>query len=286
MPRERATRLLLRFVIVGTLAYGACHGLVAAPPDKVKARAAEEPADAKFGVLGMLFGSDAEQHLVVVEVAPNSAAGEVGVQKKDILLTFDGQKVADKDELIKLATKTLAAKKPGEEIEIVVQRAGRSRTLTLIMPQPSNPGPSVAAAATLDKNTVFCMVLKQTEGGRVVVQKVLESSPPHQAGIQAKDVIVTFGVAKISSIDQLRDALRLVKVGEEVTIGLVRGNEPLETRVVIAPCSGAVAAPAAVAGGENLERLAAKLQVLQAQIEELRITAAEISATVDALRTP
>ena len=36
MPRERATRLLLRIVMVGTLAYGACHGLVAAPPDKAK----------------------------------------------------------------------------------------------------------------------------------------------------------------------------------------------------------------------------------------------------------
>ncbi|MGE0607972.1 MAG: PDZ domain-containing protein [Pirellulales bacterium] len=283
MRQNRATRWGLWVVTIATLFYGGMHGLLAAPPAKPKPDA--KPVSA--GVLGMMFGANADDRLVIVEVAPNSVADTVGVMKKDVLVSFDGHQVSEKDDLIQLAIKSISAKEPGDELEIVVRRNGRLRTMTLLVPEEETPPASEAVAKVLDENYIFCMVLRETESGRVIVQKVQAGSPAHQAGILPKDEIATFGEAKIGSIVQFRDAVRRTKLGQEVAVGLVRDREPLVTQVVMADCSGEVAVPvAAVDRSANLARLAAQLKVLRAQIDELQATAEEIAVEVQAMQRP
>lgn len=55
----------------------------------------------------------------VTEVLPGTAADTAGIQKSDIIVKLDGQKVSGKNDLIEKLTYYEA----GEEIEIIIARA-------------------------------------------------------------------------------------------------------------------------------------------------------------------
>lgn len=264
--------------------------LAAAPPEKAAAQDKRPPArEVTGGILGMMLGTDAAKHVIVVDVAPNSTANDIGVKKNDVLISFDGHEVTTKDELFKFATKSLTAKQPGEAVELVISRNGRSRTFTAVVPERNEPSPAPIIVER-DKNIVFCMQLRDTEGARLVVHKVLEESPPHDAGIMPKDVIVSVGKFKIGSIAEFSEAMNAYAQGETVTLGLMRGDQPLIVKMVVAPCHHELNAVApAVRPREpftqqSLDRLSAKLRALQAQIEDLRVTAEGIAGMIEAMR--
>ena len=52
--------------------------------------------------------------------------------------------------------------------------------------------------------------------------------PSYQAGLRPGDVIVRFDGQVISGIDDLHRALNRARVGDEVTLGVLRGTELLE----------------------------------------------------------
>jgi S1-C subfamily serine protease len=241
------------------------------------------------GILGMFLDSDDRRRVVVVELSPDSPADQGGVEANDILLSFDGQKVTSRGELLDFAAKALPTKESGEEVRVVVSRAGRSRSLTIIVPERADPIPveeQPDAAAQLDEaNLVFCMLLRATDGGRIVVDKVLPHSPPDDAGILAGDSIVSVGQMQIESIEQFSQLIRGYAEGSTISIGLVREEEPLVIDVLALPCRHD-GVPADAASADALAQLQAKVRALQAQIEELRLMAEGISVMIEAMRQP
>lgn len=71
--------------------------------------------------------------LYVTEVETFSAAERAGLQKADIIISFDGQTVTNKDEIDTIK----GQQESGEEVEMVVNRNGREVTLTIVIPQPT-----------------------------------------------------------------------------------------------------------------------------------------------------
>ena len=65
------------------------------------------------------------------------------------------------------------------------------------------------------------------------IQDVVSGGPAEQAGIQARDVIVSFGGEKIDSMDELIVAIRSHEVGERVAVGVVRGGRSLTVQAVL-----------------------------------------------------
>jgi serine protease Do len=89
-------------------------GVVSVPPREIPPQA---------GILGVQLD---EQLPLVVRVFPESAAEEAGVEERDRILRVSGQSTPTREKLKEI----VAAFNPGDEVELVVQRDGKSLTLT------------------------------------------------------------------------------------------------------------------------------------------------------------
>ncbi len=85
----------------------------------------------------------------------------------------------------------------------------------------SNVSPDVAEGLGLDAAT------------GAVVSQVMEGSPAEQADIRPYDVIVSIDGEEVEGAADLRNRVGLVRVGEEVVVGLLREGERLEKTVAI-----------------------------------------------------
>ncbi|MDR0781383.1 MAG: Do family serine endopeptidase [Pseudomonadales bacterium] len=86
-------------------------------------------------------------------------------------------------------------------------------------------------------DVVEALTLKVGEGA--VVQSVNPGSPAQTAGLQAGDVIVAVNGAPISGASSLRNTIGLIRAGQQVRIGYLRGDEHHETNATIASAGGA-----------------------------------------------
>ena len=86
-----------------------------------------------------------------------------------------------------------------------------------------------------------------------LVSRVQERSPAEQAGLQAGDVIVAVGGTKVDSSRDLRNFIGLVRVGEKITIDVLRERHRIRLNVRVGGEAsgerlGAVDAPPALQG--------------------------------------
>jgi len=62
---------------------------------------------------------------------------------------------------------------------------------------------------------------------------VRQGSPAYQAGLRAGDVLVEFDGKPVENLYDFTYALRAKKPGEQVTVKVLRGEQPFQTRVVL-----------------------------------------------------
>jgi len=85
--------------------------------------------------------------------------------------------------------------------------------------------------------------LAKTSGG--LVAQVIPGSPAEKAGIRAGDVITTIAGHGVESNTDLRDAIGLLRVGDEVTIDLLRDGRREHRRAVLTDSLPAASRPKA-----------------------------------------
>ena len=67
----------------------------------------------------------------------------------------------------------------------------------------------------------------------VYVTKVYEGSAAHAAGVKAGDILFSLNGVRIKDANMLFDNIGKLKLGQEVKLGLVRGEEIFEVEAVI-----------------------------------------------------
>jgi len=77
-----------------------------------------KPADGAY--LGVIFDSDAKDHLKIDEVTEDSPAEKAGLKVGDVILGIDDAKFEKYADL----TKFMAKKKPGDEVTVAIKRGG------------------------------------------------------------------------------------------------------------------------------------------------------------------
>jgi serine protease Do/serine protease DegQ len=87
--------------------------------------------------------------------------------------------------------------------------------------------------------------LHRTAGG--LVEQVIPGSPAYKAGVRAGDVVTTIAGHRIESNTDLRGAIALLRVGNQVTIDLLRDGRHEQRRAILA--NTLVNAPTSSAGG-------------------------------------
>ncbi|MCJ7828887.1 MAG: trypsin-like peptidase domain-containing protein, partial [Dehalococcoidia bacterium] len=91
---------------------------------------------------------------------------------------------------------------------------------------------------TVDQYVAMINRLPVNKG--VVVAYIRPGSPAAEAGLQELDVITKFNGQEVTTAEKLIDAIHELKIGEEVTITFVRGNETKTTtaRLIQSPSPG------------------------------------------------
>ncbi len=122
--------------------------------------------------------------------------------------------------------------------------------------------------------TIRGMLRYDGEGGSVVIG-ISPGSPAQSAGLQPRDVVVSFNGEKINSATRFFGLVQNTRVGDPVTLGVWRDGQTLELKAVIAEsgASGpATAQSGPAAGGQGQTRDAQEiLQALGIEARDLSV---------------
>lgn len=97
---------------------------------------------------------------------------------------------------------------------------------------PKDPVPFLGVGLSdIEKDWVSELKLKNTEGA--FIKDVVRRGPAFQAGIRPYDVVVDVNGTSIKNAKELTDTVKTYKVGDEVTVGVMRDGNKMEIKVTI-----------------------------------------------------
>ena len=188
-----------------------------------------------------------EAHGVIVSsVSPGSAAERAGVKRGDVIQSFNGQAVHDTNSL----RNRVAEAGPGSTAELVILRDGSEKKLSVKLDEAnpaktarrgsdSEPGTAdktalgVSVAPLTPELAARARVPKDMKG--LIVEEVNPDGRAAAAGILEGDVIQEVNRQTVTSIDELKSALK--KASDKPTLLLInrQGNDIF---VTVKPANG------------------------------------------------
>jgi len=170
---------------------------------------------------------------LVGDVTPDGPASEAGVERGDVITTFDGRPVDDSNELRNL----VAAARPGAEVEIELLRDGKRKAVTVRL--GTRPG-EVAAASTSspphEQATVKLGLAVQPltddladelgYAGQqgVLVAEVIPGTPAADTALRRGDLLKRINRTEIRDVDDVRAATAELNDGDHVALLVQRGE--------------------------------------------------------------
>jgi serine protease Do len=180
--------------------------------------------------LAKSFGLDHEHGALVADVQPNSPAERAGLQRGDVIVAFNGQKIEEMNELPRL----VAATAPGSQADVTLMRNGQEKVVQLKVGEM--PGEQQKAAieggvpegklglAVQELTPDIARSLGLTNAQGVVVTDVTEGSPADEVGIRRGDVILEVNQQKVANVQEYRSALERVGEAKSVLFLIRRGD--------------------------------------------------------------
>jgi serine protease Do len=183
--------------------------------------------------LAQAFKLDGPIGAVIVNLEKGSPADQAGLRVGDVILSYNGEKIEDPNELPRL----VAATKPGEKATLEVWRNGKREQLAVTVGEfPSET--TTASRAPPNKepasNALGLAVRELPPEGRkalgvdygLVVEDVT-GGPAARSPIQPGDVIVAVGPDRFRSFDEFNKLVSQRKKGESVPLLVRRGEAAL-----------------------------------------------------------
>ena len=176
---------------------------------------------------------DAPAGALVAQVAPDSPAAAAGLEQGDVVLSYNGEAIAEVRDL----TRMVADTDPGTDAELTVWRDGQEMALSVEIGQMM-ADQEVAAATTeeagddaaklgvalarLTADAKRSMELPDDLEGAMVTD-VQPGSPAAEKGLQRGDVIIEAGHKKVTEPKTVTDAVReAAERGDETILLLVK----------------------------------------------------------------
>ncbi len=183
----------------------------------------------------------------VTEVVDDSPAEKAGIEDGDLIVRIDEMAIASAPDV----TKYLKEKKPGDKVNVTVQRGGKEQTLAVLLEERPESQMAMTIPKIMKKYSIgddfswfegngkpvlgikIQTLTKQLgeyfnapNGKGVLVTEVMdiENSPAKQAGMKAGDVIVKINSESVEDEHDIKSALEGMKKGDKVTIEVVRNN--------------------------------------------------------------
>lgn len=169
----------------------------------------------------------------IASVAPGSLAAEAGVQPGDRLLAVNNQAVNSPADLERAL---LAGGRTEQPVTIRLLRNGAEQTLPL--PKESLQRLLAAQQAGVPDGEpggrALGVLLDPAAFPRAVVREVKPGSPAALAGLQPGDQILTILGQPIQSAEQVRRAVTVARLGENLPLTYRRGDRQFEAAIPLA----------------------------------------------------
>ena len=176
------------------------------------------------GYLGVAVAAGEDGVLRVIDAAAGSPAEKAGVKAGDVMLEFDGQSLADAEDL----RERVLASVPGAATTLLVERGGAEFTLPVEIGAVSRP---LALAA---QRAILGIQLGASPDGRgAPVTRVTKDSPAEKAGLKLKDLLLAVDEQPVNALAQLIDYLATKNPGEAVTLAIERDGKPQGIRATL-----------------------------------------------------
>ncbi len=235
--RPFLSRFVLPFLLTIT-SYSASSAAVppALPPDEFKTVETAIPVTIRpstsankaeaIGLtpyLGLTLTTNRKGQLMVESVAHASPAAKAGLQANDTLEKVSGKVFRDADSL----RSWLHERSPGDKVELVVKRDGKSISLNVTLARVSHP-----LKAAENRGYVGLSYNEPDDVG-AAVRSVVAKSPAEKAGIKVGDVIVRVGNTPMSSTSTLNDALTETNPGDLLEFTLLNNGTERKVNVTL-----------------------------------------------------
>jgi serine protease Do/serine protease DegQ len=164
------------------------------------------------------LGLESARGALVSQVVEGGAADKAGIRAGDVITSINGRNVANAAEL----RNSIGMLRIGERIEIGLLREGKPRRVTAVIAE--RDGTNGDGSAEIHPALEGASLSNADNNKGVVVRTVAENSPAAQNGLRPNDVILGVGRIRITSVDQLRAAVKDVN---SFAITIQRGNSTL-----------------------------------------------------------
>ena len=164
------------------------------------------------------LGLENARGALVSQVVEGGAADKAGIKAGDVITTINGHTVANAAEL----RNNIGMLRIGEKIEIGLIREGKPRRVTAVIGE--RDGTNGDGAAEIHPALEGASLSNADNNKGVVVRSVAENSPAAANGLRPNDVILGVGRIRITSVEQLRAAVKDVN---SFAITIQRGSSTL-----------------------------------------------------------
>ena len=179
--------------------------------------------------LAQSFDLPAPQGVLVTDVIAASPAARGGLQRGDIITTFDGSEIHDMHELPRIVANTSV----GQRVEVEVLRQGHTTTLSVtiaaLREETAVVVPTLAErlgieAQELTPELARNMGLSHNRG--VLIAAIAPESPAAEAGLRRGDVILEVNRQPIHDMQQYAEALHS-RIEDQILLLVARGDNTL-----------------------------------------------------------
>jgi hypothetical protein len=164
---------------------------------------------------------DSKAGVLVAEVVKRTPAAKAGLKPGDRIVELGGKKVPDASAFL-AQTRAL---KPGEKVEVLVEREGKSEKIEMQLVR--------APAGFTDPNFGFVVNLMEIKGA-LVLNEVVANSTAAKAGLKKGDRILALAGEPIVDRNSYFDVVRLLQPGQVVSMTVERDGKTLQFEVTTA----------------------------------------------------
>jgi len=187
--------------------------------------------------------------LTVASVTPNSPAFKAGFRQGDKLIGVEGAAVSGVDSF----ASQLSQYSPGSPIRFLIERNGRSMSLTAVLMDRSlakrihgnvpgteqaslpstEPGQAYFGINVSDLSDAFRKQFGIAAYRGASVTEVIDGSPAQQSGLKPGDCIIAFRGSEIRSAEDILDAILTASPGELVEFSFFRGSSLQKSNAIL-----------------------------------------------------
>lgn len=185
-----------------------------------------DPSTARPADIGIWFNRSTDDGLTIRDVSTSGPIAQLNFREGDRIVSIEGYRVNSEREFMQ---DLFREDYRDQRVSVVIDRNGTQRTIQV--------EPSVLIEHTTTVQTdlleTFGLVLDDRHPDQLVVWRVLPRSSAFYAGVRSGDVITAWDNTRMTSKEDLEQALQNASEGEEVNLTIYRGQEPRQIEAEI-----------------------------------------------------